>query len=85
MATARAAFEKCPYPDCCLAIDHDGNHEPRFRLVQRFSPTGMYPGSCESGNCVKAAVALYQYRGKSLMVCGFCEGRLLATRKAAIA
>jgi hypothetical protein len=76
-------FEKCPYPECALSVDHDGDHVPRLTLVQRYSyrPTAngefgaMFPGFCEGREreCVRPAVALYRTAdGRTVDLCEEC-------------
>ena len=59
--------EDCPFPGCGLHAEHDGNHVPKLRLVQRFTWTkghANHPGSCELEGCYDTAVALYARAGE---------------------
>jgi hypothetical protein len=78
MAHTETIVDDCPFPECGLKAEHDGDHVPRLRLVQRFTwPGGNWPGRCELDGCERTAAALYSRMGCGVLVCAPCEAKLL--------
>ena len=60
----------CPFPGCALALEHDGDHLPAWRCVQRFRYAKEWGIHCEVGDCQLTGVALYTtHDGRGLIVC----------------
>jgi hypothetical protein len=81
--TRLKVWGRCPFPGCALPVEHDADHLPPYRLIQRFK----YPlGTCEycsTPGCADALLASFDDRG--LAVCSVCEDELMSIGKAVAA
>lgn len=75
---ALARRTKCPYPECVLDLEHDGEHDPRgtkprgtIRYIQAIGQYAVMPISCEV--CAKPTYR----RGGALWMDEFNNGWIL--------